>query len=104
MNLLAPFALAFGLSVPALLALYLLKVRRTERNVSSVLLWETLRRDLAAHEPWQRLRWSVLLVIQLAILVALTFALTRPAIVTPAKASSFVAIVVDTSPSMLATD
>jgi Ca-activated chloride channel homolog len=104
MNLLAPFALAFGLSLPVLLALYLLKVRRTEREVSSVLLWETLRRDLAAHEPWQRLRWSILLVIQLAILAALTLALSRPAIVAPAKASSFVAIVVDTSPSMLATD
>jgi hypothetical protein len=104
MSLLAPIALAFGLSVPVLLALYLLKVRRTERQVSSVLLWETLRRDLAAHEPWQRLRWSVLLVIQLAILTALTFALARPAILWPAKASSFAAIIVDTSPSMLATD
>jgi hypothetical protein len=104
MTLLAPLALAFGLSVPVLLALYLLKVRRTERQVSSVLLWETLRRDLAAHEPWQRLRWSALLVIQLAILTALTLALTRPAILVPAKASSFVAIVLDTSPSMLATD
>jgi hypothetical protein len=104
MSLLAPLALAFGLSLPALLVLYLLKVRRTERDVSSVLLWETLRRDLAAHEPWQRLRWSVLLVIQLAILAVLSISLARPAIVSPAKASGFVAVIVDTSPSMLATD
>ncbi len=104
MSLLAPFALAFGLSVPALLALYLLKVRRTEREVSSILLWETLRRDLAAHEPWQRLRWSVLLVIQLIVLIGLSLALSRPAIVAPASPHRFVALIVDTSLSMLATD
>jgi hypothetical protein len=96
--------LLFGLSLPVLLLFYLLKVRRTEREVSSVLLWQTLRRDLAAHEPWQRLRWSVLLAIQLAFLALLTLALARPALQAAALPHHFSAIVVDTSASMRATD
>ncbi len=104
MSLLAPLALLFGLSLPVVVLFYLLKVRRTERDVSSILLWETLRRDLAAHEPWQKLRWSVLLVLQLILLAVLAVALSRPAIVAPAPTTRFVAIIVDTSASMLATD
>lgn len=104
MSLFAPLALLFGLSLPVVVLFYLLKVRRTERDVSSILLWETLRRDLAAHEPWQKLRWSVLLVLQLILLAILTVALSRPAIVAPAPSTRFVAIIVDTSASMLATD
>jgi hypothetical protein len=104
MTVLAPVGLGFGVAVPLLLLLYLLKVRRTERVISSVLLWETFQRDLAARDPWQRLRWSVLLVLQLALLAALVVALVRPAQVLPAPPSSFLAIVVDSSPSMSATD
>lgn len=104
MTLLAPLALAFGLSIPVLLAFYLLKVRQTEREVSSTFLWEALRRDLAAHEPWQRLRWSVLLVLQLIILALLTLALVRPAVLASAPPSRFAAIIIDTSASMKATD
>ncbi len=104
MTLFAPLALLFGLSLPIVVLFYLLKVRRTEREVSSILLWETFRRDLAAHEPWQRLRWSVLLVLQLIFLGILSVALARPATVAPAPASRFVAIIVDTSASMRARD
>ncbi|HLH74628.1 MAG TPA: VWA domain-containing protein [Chloroflexota bacterium] len=102
--LLAPLALLFGLSIPVLLTFYLLKVRQSEREVSSTLLWEILRRDLAAHEPWQRLRWSVLLVLQLLLLTLLTLALARPASQRPAPANRFAALIIDTSASMAATD
>ena len=104
MTLLVPLALAFGLSLPVLLVFYLLKVRRTEREVSSVLLWEALRRDLAAHDPWQRLRWSVLLVIQLVFLALLTLILARPAVQAATPPARFEALVVDSSASMRATD
>ncbi len=104
MTLLAPLGLAFGLALPVIVLFYLLKVRRAEREVSSVLLWELLRRDHAAHEPWQRLRWSVLLVLQLAVLAALTLAFARPAAVAPAPVPHFDAIILDTSASMTATD
>jgi hypothetical protein len=103
-SFLAPLAVLFGLSLPALLLLYLLKVRRTVREVPSVFLWTAFQRDLAARDPWQRLRWSALLVIQLILLAVATLALVRPATVVPSPPSRFAALVVDTSASMRATD
>jgi hypothetical protein len=103
-NLLAPTALAFGLSVPVLVLFYLLKVRRERREVPSLLLWEPMRRDLAARDPWQRLRWTILMALQLAALAALTFALARPAVERPAPANRFTALILDTSAGMRATD
>lgn len=104
MSFLAPLGLAFGLSLPVLVLFYLLKVRRVQREVSSLLLWETMRRDLAARDPWQRLRWTILMVLQLLLLAALSLALGRPAVERPAPANRFIALIVDTSASMRATD
>ena len=67
MNLLAPLALALGVVIPILILFYLLKVRRTEFEVGSTYLWQDLLRDLAAHEPWQRFHWSILLILQLVL-------------------------------------
>ena len=48
MTFLSPLAFALlGLTLPLVL-LYFLKVRRRERRVSSLLLWETLLRDREA--------------------------------------------------------
>ena len=54
MNLLAPVALAMGVTLPIVVVFYLLKVRRHDEEVSSTFLWNDLIRDLAAHEPLQR--------------------------------------------------
>src|SRR5919108_365408 len=78
MNLLAPIGLALGLTLPVIIIFYLLKVRRRDEEISSTFLWNDLVRDLAAHEPLQRLRWSVLLILQLLALALLTLALARP--------------------------
>lgn len=78
MSLLAPFALALGISIPIVIVFYLLKVRRHDEEVSSTFLWNDLIRDLAAHEPLQRLRWNLLLLLQLLALGLLTFAVARP--------------------------
>lgn len=104
MTFLTPLGLLAGLSLPILIAFYLLKVRRTDQEVASTFLWEQLRRDLAAHEPWQRLRLTALLFLQAAILVALVLALARPIEQYLVPRSYFTAIVVDTSASMAATD
>src|SRR6266536_4341710 len=78
MNLLAPLALALGITLPIVVVFYLLKVRRHDEEVSSTFLWNDLIRDLAAHEPLQRLRWNLLLLLQLLALALLTFAVARP--------------------------
>jgi Ca-activated chloride channel family protein len=77
-NLLTPLALALGVTLPIVVVFYLLKVRRHDEEVSSTFLWNDLIRDLAAHEPLQRLKSSLLLFLQLLALALITFAVARP--------------------------
>src|ERR1051326_1549209 len=78
MSLITTFALALGVTLPIVVIFYLLKVRRHDVEVSSTFLWNDLIRDLAAHEPLQRLKWSLLLILQLLGLALITFAVARP--------------------------
>src|SRR5215472_13066842 len=78
MTFLTPLALALGVSLPIVVVFYLLKVRRHDEEVSSTFLWNDLIRDLAAHEPLQRLKWNLLLLLQLIGLALITFAVARP--------------------------
>jgi hypothetical protein len=104
-NVLAPLGLILGLVlVPALILLYLLKVRRRDFEVGSTYLWTHLLRDLAAHEPWQRLHWSVLLVAQLLLVLLLVLAFARPFYSAQAAESIHAIILIDGSASMQMTD
>ena len=104
MSFLSPLAfLLAGLSVPLLL-LYFLKVRRREITVSSLLLWDPALRDREASTFFQRLQRDPLLILQLLALIALTLALARPAITVMGHGNKRVAIVMDSSASMKATD
>lgn len=105
MSLLVPWALALGLAlIPALILLYLLKVRRRDYEVGSTYLWTHLLRDLAAHEPWQKLHWSVLLTAQLIVLTLLIAALARPFVPSTAEESIHAILLLDASASMQMTD
>lgn len=104
MSLLAPAALGFLVLVPALLLLYLLKVRRMPAEVSSTYLWESLLRDLAANEPWQRLQISVLLLLQLLVLLVAIAALARPAALLAGPQRVNLVLLLDASASMQASD
>src|SRR5229473_45063 len=87
MNLVVPAGLAFGSLIPVLIVFYLLKVRRHEQEVSSTYLWEQLHRDLVAHEPWQRLKTSLLLLLQILLMALLTLGLARPFFTANAQAT-----------------
>lgn len=72
---------AWGLlTLPAILALYLLKRRYEVRPVPSTFLWRKASRDLSASRPFQRLRRNILLPIHLLMAAVLTLTLMRPAI------------------------
>jgi len=104
MSFLSPLALMMaGLSVPLLL-LYFLKVRRRELTVSSLLLWDPALRDREASTFFQRLQRDPLLILQILALLALTLALARPAITVMGHGNKRVAIVLDNSASMKASD
>jgi Ca-activated chloride channel homolog len=104
MSFLAPGAFFLGLLLPVIVALYLLKLRRTEREVPSTFLWRRMVRDVEANAPWQKLRPNLLMILQLLFLLALIFALARPFTWSNGVGGQAAIIILDTSASMAATD
>lgn len=105
MPFLAPLALISTLILgPIIVAMYLLKLRREERTVSSTFLWQRLTRDVEANAPWQRLRRNLLLLLQLLLLLLLALALARPFFRTTGIAGRNLIVILDRSASMGATD
>ncbi len=104
MSVLSPLALLGLLFVPAVLAMYLLKLRRDEQVVPSTLLWHRLVADVEANAPWQRLRRSALLLLQLLLVLLLAALAARPFLERPAGLAGDLVIVIDTSASMAASD
>ncbi len=100
----APLALLGLVAVPLVAALWMLKLRRTDRIVGSTLLWRRFGEDLQANAPWQRLRRSLLLVLQLLLAALLAVAAAQPFAERPAALAHDLVVVVDASASMAATD
>ena len=99
-----PLALLGLLFVPAVIAMYLLKLRRRETIVPSTLLWQRLAADVEANAPWQKLRRSLLFLLQLLLVVILALLAARPFLERPAGLARDLVVIVDTSASMSATD
>src|SRR6187551_3470418 len=78
MGFVAPLALVGLLAMPLIVAFYMLRLRRPRHEVSSTYLWQALVRDVEANAPWQRLRRSLLLLLQLLLAVLLAFLVARP--------------------------
>jgi Ca-activated chloride channel family protein len=99
-----PLALLGLVFVPAVVAMYLLKLRREPTVVPSTLLWLRLVADVEANAPWQKLRRSLLFLLQLLLVLVLVLLAARPFIERPAGLARDVVLVIDTSASMGATD
>jgi hypothetical protein len=104
MNFLAPAALGLAVLLPVIVAMYLLKLRRSEQIVSSVFLWRRTVRDVEANAPWQRLRRNLLLLLQLLFLAGLILALARPFHWREGLGGQAAILILDVSASMAATD
>jgi hypothetical protein len=89
MSLAVPTALWGLLVLPLIVLLYMLRTRRQDLPVSSLLLWQRARRDLAA---------------QLLAAALLVLALARPQLRLPGTAEPGTVIVLDTSASMQSRD
>jgi hypothetical protein len=105
MSLLTPLALLGAAIVgPLIVAMYILRLRREERMISSTFLWRQMVRDVEANAPWQKLRRNLLLLLQLLLLFLLVFALARPFIRTTGITGRNLIVIIDHSASMGATD
>ena len=104
MTLLAPAAALLGLTLPAIVALYFLKIRRPTRIVPALHLWPNQIRDRQANVPWQRLRPSWLLFLQLLAAAVLVAAAVQPVLPAGAALARHSIVLIDTSASMQATD
>ncbi len=104
MPFITPLALAGLIFVPAVIAMYMLKLRRDSAVVPSTLLWSRLMTDVEANAPWQKLRRSALLLLQLLLVIALVLLASRPFLERPAGLARDIVLVMDTSASMGATD
>ncbi len=104
MTLLRPAALAVLVLAAPIVALYVLRLRRPERPISSTLLWRGIVEDMRANAPWQRLRPSLLLAVQILTLAALALALAEPAVSHSQEFAGDAVLILDQSYSMQATD
>lgn len=95
---------AAAITVPLLVLLYFLKLKRTERVVSSTLLWQRAIQDLQVNAPFQRLRRNILLLLQLLAMLAALVALAGPVLNMNQEAGQRYVILIDRSASMNSTD
>jgi Ca-activated chloride channel family protein len=96
----APLALIGLISLPIIVAYYMLRLRRRDVPVGSTFLWQQLVRDIEANAPWQRLRFSWLLLLQLLIALVVVIAAARPFLTVSSDLAANVVLIVDTSASM----
>jgi Ca-activated chloride channel family protein len=104
MNILVPAAFAFALIIPIILLLYFMRPKRQQRTIASTLLWQRALQDMQASRPWQRLRFTPLLLLQILAALFIVLVLVRPAIFTSSSVSGNTIIVLQASASMQATD
>ena len=92
-----------ALAMPIVL-LHLLRPRRQPRHVSSTFLWSEMAEPVAAARPWQRLRPTALLFLQLLAVLLLALAVAQPVRKTSVSLAAHTVFLIDASGSMAATD
>ncbi|MEM7454355.1 MAG: BatA and WFA domain-containing protein [Planctomycetota bacterium] len=89
---------------PLIFALYFLKLRRQPLEVPSTYLWKKTIEDLHVNSLWQRLRNSLLLLLQLLLALLLILACINPGCEGETLSGDRLIFLIDNSASMSATD
>jgi hypothetical protein len=104
MNLLHPLALAWlGLAIPIVI-FYILKIRMRRVPVSTTLFWRQIFEEKEPRSIWQKLRHLLSLLVQIAFLLLVVFALSEPIFRWEIREARKLVLVVDNSASMNAAD
>src|SRR5215216_3026765 len=93
-----------GAVPPAIIALYFLKLKREPLAVPSTYLWSRAIEDMHVNSLWQRLRQSLLLLLQLLVLLLIVLTLLRPGYKGSEIQGRRFIFLIDTSAGMAATD
>ncbi len=88
----------------AIILLYLLKMRRRDVRVPAVFLWPKLTADVRANAPIQKLRITLLLILQLLTVILLVVGLANPLLHERGLRGRTTVLILDASASMGATD
>lgn len=96
--------LAAAIALPALLVMYLLKLRRRPLRVSSVMLWPEAATDVQVNVPLAPPRPSWLMLLHVLIAMALIAAVGRPVLLNAGERAGRVLVIIDRSASMSAMD
>ncbi|MDR3711077.1 MAG: BatA and WFA domain-containing protein [Capsulimonadaceae bacterium] len=105
MNYLSPLNLLWLFPILGGIALlWMLRMRRHDQVVSSLALWRAITPVQKADTPFQRLRTSLILFLQLLIAFLLIAALAGPLFVGRGQGRRAVVVVIDNSAGMRATD
>lgn len=100
MSLLVPAALGLASLALPLIVLYMLRSKRRTVEVASTMLWDRLGAPVSSAVPWQPLKLTPLLLLQLLVLAAFVLSLARPFYTRQALLGPHTVFIVDSSGSM----
>lgn len=101
MSFLNPAAFYLIGTIPIVIALHFLRLRRQRYIVPSILLWRDNPEDQKANVPFQRLRNWLLPLLQCLFLLFIVISIARPALHIPGIIHGKIVFIVDNSASML---
>lgn len=104
MELLNPSALSWLLLALPIVVFYILKIRLRRVPVSTTLFWEQIFEQKQPRSLWEHLRHLLSLLLQLALLALLVFALAEPFFTWQGREARRIVLIVDNSASMNADD
>ena len=78
MGFLNPLGLLALLGIPVIVVMYLLKQKHKEYKVPSIMLWERAVNINLSQSPFQKLRRSLLLILQILTVIIIALILSRP--------------------------
>ncbi len=102
MTLLTPLGLLGLLGIIALIIIYILKPKYQDKSLSSTFIWKLSLKYKRQRTPFEWLKSSLILILQLSIITIISILLANPHIVLGTKSGEKI-VILDASASMLAT-